>query len=137
MTLNENELEFLFTAWTRSGSPQKREERGFRVQMHTPEWRMAMSMAAKGLLSQPMRAHCSYIKRFLWLEPGILMMRAYFASMFQDASRPDPEPTIFRPGSKEKIAVLRERAAQGQNLWSKDDWMPMCGEAERIWKTWI
>lgn len=36
----------------------------------------------------------------------------------------DPEPTAAPPGSREKLAILCQRADAGQDLWHPDDGPP-------------
>lgn len=35
--------------------------------------------------------------------------------------REQPEPTNLPPGSRRKIEILRQRVADGQQLWSEED----------------
>lgn len=133
--LCESELEFLYAAWARSGSPKKLENRGFRVKMYCAAWSVALSLSERGFISQPLLCGSADHKRFTWLEPGIRMMQAYVDMLHNDANRPKPKPTRAMPGSEEKIEELRRRASAGEDLWHDSDVVPRCLEAERVWKT--
>lgn len=43
------------------------------------------------------------------------------SSGYEPPAGSEPDPTQFLPGSDDKVALLRRRIEQGQELWSEKD----------------
>jgi hypothetical protein len=44
-------------------------------------------------------------------------MSTHISITYREVGRPMPRPTSALPGTDEKLAILIERASQGQELW--------------------
>lgn len=137
MQLDEAELEFLCSYAIRKGQVISTPQYRIRVPLGTKDYKLAIKLMEKGLLSRPRPSGSVALRNFYLLSAGVAQVRDYWRMLHRDAERPKPVPTAAAPGSREKIEELRRRATAGEELWHEADSAPRCREAERVWRTFI